>query len=84
MGLIRKASLLVEQGSADVWVGHRKMHNVDFPHEVPRRWVHRIKSIPGVTRAVEFPLEGDDLLVLTRAQVTSLSRLGLSPEVSHG
>ena len=39
---------------------------------------------PGVTRAVEFPLEGDDLLVLTRAQVISLSRLGLSPEVSHG
>lgn len=39
---------------------------------------------PGVTRAVEFPLEGDDLLVLTRAQVASLSRLGLSPEVRHG
>ena len=40
-GLIRKASLLVDQGNADIWVGHKKMNNVDFPQEVPRRWVQR-------------------------------------------
>ncbi|MFC5699272.1 AP endonuclease [Pseudomonas sp. GCM10022186] len=39
---------------------------------------------PGVTRAVEYPLAGDDLLALTRAQVVSLSRLGRAREVSHG
>ncbi|MNO08215.1 hypothetical protein D3C81_2307540 [compost metagenome] len=39
--------------------------------------------IPGVTRAVEFPLEGEDLLTLTRVQVASLSRLGRAREVSH-
>ncbi|MCY1509102.1 hypothetical protein D9M68_434320 [compost metagenome] len=39
--------------------------------------------IPGVTRAVEFPLEGEDLLTLTRTQVANLSRLGRAREVSH-
>lgn len=36
---------------------------------------------PGVVRAVEYPLVGDDLLALTRAQVRSLSALG--EEVAH-
>ncbi|MHC6227438.1 sugar phosphate isomerase/epimerase family protein [Pseudomonas sp. X10] len=38
---------------------------------------------PGLTRAVEYPLVGDDLLTLTRAQVACLSRLGHAKEVSH-
>ncbi|EMI44571.1 ABC transporter permease [Rhodopirellula sp. SWK7] len=50
-GLIRKASLLVDQGNADIWVGHRGMHNVDFPHDIPERWIHRIRSIDGVAEA---------------------------------
>lgn len=51
VGLIRKASLLVEQGNADIWVGHRKMNNVDFPHDIPRSWGHRIQAIEGVKQA---------------------------------
>ncbi|MBN1912435.1 MAG: FtsX-like permease family protein [Pirellulales bacterium] len=54
IGLIRKAGLLVDQGQADVWVGHRQMHNVDFPRDIPRRWVHRIRTIPGVHRAEPY------------------------------
>ncbi|MEG0248928.1 MAG: AP endonuclease [Pseudomonas sp.] len=38
---------------------------------------------PGVVRAVEYPLAGDDLLALTRAHVSALSMLGLGQEVSH-
>ncbi|MBN2021263.1 MAG: ABC transporter permease [Pirellulales bacterium] len=53
-GLIRKASLLVEHGEADVWVGHRNMHNVDFPRDVPRRWIHRVRAVPGVRRAEAY------------------------------
>jgi len=52
LGLIGKASLLVNRGTADIWVGHHEMHNVDFPHDIPTRWLHRIQSCPGV-RAVE-------------------------------
>jgi putative ABC transport system permease protein len=51
LGMIRKASLLVDHCQADVWVGHKNMHNVDFPRDIPRRWLHRIRSVPGVKRA---------------------------------
>ena len=54
VGLIRRASLLVDHGQADLWVGHRKMHNVDLPRDIPRRWVHRVRTIPGVKRAEPY------------------------------
>jgi putative ABC transport system permease protein len=54
IGLIRKASLLVDHGQADIWVGHRNMHNVDLPREVPRRWIHRIRAVPGVAQVEPY------------------------------
>ena len=54
VGLNRRASLLVDHGQADLWVGHRKMHNVDLPRDIPRRWVHRVRTIPGVKRAEPY------------------------------
>src|SRR5215510_5735074 len=51
LGLIRKASLLVDYGEADIWVGHRHMSNVDMGTFIPERWVHRIRSVEGVERA---------------------------------
>jgi putative ABC transport system permease protein len=54
IGLIRKASLLVEQGEADIWVGHKKMSNVDFPHDIPRTWEQRIRAVDGVQRAEPY------------------------------
>ncbi len=60
-GLIRKAGLLVDNGEADIWVGHKKMHNVDFPRDIPRRWVHRIRAVPGVQRAEPYLLGFTDM-----------------------
>ena len=54
LGLIHKASMLVDHGQADIWVGHKKIHNVDFPRDIPRRWVHRVRSIPGVVQAEPY------------------------------
>ncbi|WDM57269.1 AP endonuclease [Pseudomonas sp. NEEL19] len=49
-----------------------------------RAWAEQLAEFaPGVVRAVEYPLAGDDLLALTRAQVHSLSRLGADQEVAH-
>jgi putative ABC transport system permease protein len=48
IGLIRKAGLLVDHGQADIWVGHKLMHNVDFPLQIPMRWIDRVRAIPGV------------------------------------
>ena len=54
IGLIRKVSLMVDNGDADIWVGHRGMHNVDFAEDIPRAWVHRIRGLPGVAAAIPY------------------------------
>src|SRR5208337_597893 len=54
VGLMRKAGLLVDHGEADVWVGHKKMHNVDLPSNIPRRWIHQVRAVPGVRRAEPY------------------------------
>jgi len=59
--LIGKAGLLVDHGQADIWVGHRQMHNVDFPRDIPRRWVNRIRGIPGIERAEPYLLGFTDM-----------------------
>ena len=54
VGLIKKASLLVSNCEADIWVGHRQIHNVDFPSNIPRVWLNRIKGIPDVQSAEPY------------------------------
>ena len=54
LGLISKASMLVDFGQADIWVGHRRMHNVDFTVDIPRRWIHRIRSVSAVQSAEPY------------------------------
>lgn len=50
-GLLKKSSLLIDYGQADVWVGHRHMSNLDMGNFVPERWVQRIRGVDGVERA---------------------------------
>src|SRR5579885_3316964 len=54
LGMIQKASLLVDYGRADIWVGHRHMSNVDIGTFIPDRWVHRIRGLAGVERAEPY------------------------------
>lgn len=54
LGLIQKASLLVDYGQADVWVGHQHMSNVDMGTFIPERWIQRIRSVEGVERAEPY------------------------------
>lgn len=51
LGLLQKASLLVESGQADIWVGPRHMSNVDMGTFIPERWLTRIRGMDGVERA---------------------------------
>jgi putative ABC transport system permease protein len=51
LGLIHKASLLVDYGQADIWVGHRHMNNVEIGTFIPERWLQRIRAVAGVERA---------------------------------
>jgi putative ABC transport system permease protein len=54
LGLVQKASLLVDYGQADVWVGHQHMSNVDMGTFIPERWIQRIRSVEGVERAEPY------------------------------
>lgn len=54
LGLIHKASVLVDYGQADIWVGHRYMTNVDLSPPIPDRWIERIRKLDGVERADRY------------------------------
>ena len=54
VGLMGKAGLLVDNGQADVWVGHKKIHNVDLPSDIPRRWIDQVRAVAGVRRAEPY------------------------------
>ena len=82
-GLLRKASLLVDQGSADIWVGHKKMNNVDFPQNVPRRMVQRIRSIDGVKRAEPY-LVGHSVMTLPDGGFEYVLVVGCDPTTLLG
>src|SRR5262249_46474979 len=51
IGLMKKASLLIEHGEDDRWVGHGQMNNVDLGDFSPERWIDRVRSVEGVERA---------------------------------
>lgn len=54
LGLIQKASLLVDQCDADIWIGHRGIENADLPGEIPEIWLHRIRGMNGVALAEPY------------------------------
>jgi putative ABC transport system permease protein len=93
LGLTRKAGLLVDHGNADIWVGHRKMNNVDFPREIPRRWINRIRSVPGVASAEPYllghsnmtlPDGGFEPVLLVGSDRTSLQGNAWNVQEGHG
>lgn len=83
VGLIRKASLLVDNGAADVWVGHRRMNNVDFPRDIPRRWVHRVRAVPGVAAAEPYII-GHSVMTLPDGGFEQVLVVGSDPATLLG
>jgi putative ABC transport system permease protein len=51
MGLLGKATVTIENASADLWVTSRETPNVDFAHTFPETNVLRVRGVPGVERA---------------------------------
>jgi len=83
VGLIRKASMLVDHCQADVWVGHQNMHNVDFPRDIPRRWVYRVRTVPGVKRAEPY-LIGFSEMTLPSGGFEGIVVVGIEPPALLG
>jgi putative ABC transport system permease protein len=83
LGLMRKAGMLVDHSRADIWVGHKQMHNVDFARDIPRRWLHRIKAVPEVTR-VEPYLIGFSEMTLPGGGFENVVVIGVEPQSQLG
>ncbi|MCA9235156.1 MAG: FtsX-like permease family protein [Planctomycetales bacterium] len=83
VGLIRKAGLLVNQGDADIWVGHKQMNNVDFPHDIPRSWGQRIRSVAGVALAEPY-LVGHSVMTLPSGGFEQVLVVGSDPASQMG
>jgi putative ABC transport system permease protein len=54
LGLIRKSTLLVDHGEADIWIGHRGIQNADIAANIPVSWVHRVRGAEGVAQAEPY------------------------------
>jgi putative ABC transport system permease protein len=54
LGLMHKASVLIDHCEADLWVGHNGIENVDFARDIPELWINRIRGIEGVERAESY------------------------------
>ena len=83
IGLIRKVSLMVDNGDAHIWVGHRGMHNVDFAEDIPRWWVERIRGLPGVELAAPY-LIGWSSMTLPNGSREAVVVVGTEPPALLG
>ena len=54
LGLMRKASVLIDHCDADLWVGQRKIENVDLARDIPEAWMNRLRGVPGVERVAPY------------------------------
>jgi putative ABC transport system permease protein len=50
-GLMQKASILIDNCEADIWVAHRNVQVVDLPEHIPEIYLNRVRGLPGVDRA---------------------------------
>jgi putative ABC transport system permease protein len=83
LGLIGKAGLLVDHSQADIWVGHKHMHNVDFPRDIPRRWLHRVQAVPGVASAEPYVM-GFAEMTLPSGNYENVVVIGVPPHSELG
>src|SRR4029450_3246335 len=51
LGLLDKATVTIQNASADIWVTSHETPNVDFAHTFPETTVLRVRGVPGVARA---------------------------------
>jgi putative ABC transport system permease protein len=54
LGLMQKASVLIDHCDADLWVGQRKIENVDLARDIPEAWMNRIRGVPGVASVAPY------------------------------
>lgn len=83
LGLIYKTSLLVDCGQADIWVGHKLMHNVDLPSDIDKDYINRIKSVKGI-KSVSPYLIGVTEIILKSGKYENVCVIGVDRKTLIG
>ena len=83
LGLMRKASVLIDHCDADLWVGHQMIENVDFAHDIPEAWINRLRGIDGVER-VEPYIVGKGMATLPDGGYEDVWMIGSDPATMLG
>jgi putative ABC transport system permease protein len=83
LGLMRKASVLVDHCDADLWVGHQRIENVDFAHDIPEAWINRLRGIEAVER-VEPYIVGKGMATLPDGGFEDVWMIGSDPATMLG
>jgi putative ABC transport system permease protein len=83
LGLMKKASLLVDHNEADLWVTHKLVENVDLAREIPESWQQRIRGLPTVQKAVPY-LVGKGTASLNSGHMEDVWVIGSEPDSMLG
>ena len=83
LGLMRKASLLVDHCEADFWVGQRRVEDVDLARDIPEAWMNRIRGIPGVESVVPY-IVGKGTATLADGRMEDVWLVGSDPATMLG
>lgn len=83
LGLMRKASLLVDHCDADLWVTHQLVENVDLAREIPESWSQRLRGIPGIRDAEPY-IVGKGTASLSNGHMEDVWVIGSDPRTMLG
>jgi putative ABC transport system permease protein len=83
LGLMHKASVLIDHCDADLWIGHQGIENVDFAQDIPELWINRIRGIEGVER-VEPYIVGKGIATLPDGGFEDVWVIGSDPASMMG
>jgi len=82
-GLMGKASLLVDNSNADIWIAHRHVELVDLPESIPENWQNRIRGLDGV-KTIEPCIIGNAYLTLPNGGYENVWLIGSDPTSEIG
>jgi putative ABC transport system permease protein len=83
LGLIQKASVLIDDCDADLWIGHRLIENVDFAHDIPAAWQNRIRGLERIARVDEY-IVGKGVATLPDGGFEDVWIVGSDPSTLRG
>lgn len=83
LGLMRKASLLVDHCDAQLWVTYRRVENVDLARDIPDAWRQRLRGIEGV-RDVQPYIVGKGTASLASGHMEDVWIIGSDPKTMLG